>query len=773
MDEADGLPAVASAKTLGSALHLNRHRLLLLLSVLLPAACGGDRTPAGMPLRPGDSLLDVIGAARLVDDPGSLLPESLAPWRERSTGTGVWVVPATRWRAGRQLTANEARVLGLERGATLWGTGALSAPDIPMGAARVWHEGELLTPHDWPEASGLPRDGTSLKDSSGQLVLSWEERKRALRVVSMTRPGALRVEYPLDPAAVLAAADPRRPDELAGWIERASFGRVERRALRLPGTGAVEWDLADVPSAVLEVHVAVSDEGWALRDGFLMRAPGRGDGVTFAVDVVHDGLATRAWSRHLKAGDGWQRAEVDLSPWLGQQITLRLVSDSGPAGDASFDAAFWAGLRLRGQVETPPRRPTLVLVDLDTLRADRLGVMGHSRDTSPRLDAWVASSGATVYADCMATSSWTLPSTMSMLTGLHVFQHGVNDASHALPDTVPTLAELLSAAGYETAAWVEGGFVSARHGFGRGFDSYDASVERDPDWSRALDWMAERRSEQPAFVFLQTYMVHAPYPHDERYWARAPGDELPLNGAGVTSGGVFVPFRLGALALDARERDYVDRLYDAGVHRMDEMLGDFLEQLDERLGLENTLVVITSDHGEELFEHGGLDHGRTLYEEVLRVPLIVRWPDGEAPRGEAPRTLLDIAPTLLHHAGVAAPESWLGSNLRDEPSRASLRVAQLGSWGMAVRRGDLKLIDLAGSPEAGRSTTAQLFDLSADAREENDLAATRIAEVAKLRAAWAEFKARHALPDVSADQAAPMDSETRRALQELGYIDER
>lgn len=740
---------------------------------LLPSACNDIAAPAISRLRPGDSLLDVMDTARLSTFPDTLLPEQLSSWRDRTTGTSMWRVPDTEWWPVMSVPSWVAESLDLGGEPTVWHAAIPSMGDFQPAEARLWHDGELLVPHAWPASSALSQNIPAWHDEARQLVVSWDAGKRLLSVVSVARPGALRVEYPVDPSELLAGLDCPHPENVSELLDRVSFGRIERRALRLPAAGTIELDLTGLPSPSLELSVAVSEASWTTDNDFLMRTPGRGDGVTFAVDVIHEGVATRAWSRHLKAGEGWHSTEVDLSAWLGQDITLRLASEPGADGDASFDEAFWAGLRLRGGADASPRRPDIVFIDIDTLRADRLGCTGHARNTSPRLDRWVEASGATVFSDCIATSSWTLPSTMSMLTGLHVFQHGVDRARQALPDSIPTLAELLSGAGYESAAWVEGGYTSARHGFGRGFDSYDATTERNPDWSDVLEWMANRRSERPCFVFLQTYMVHAPYPHDARYWRGTAEAAIPLDGAGVTAGSVFLPFRHGTLELDQAEREYVDLLYDAGVRRMDDVLGAFLEGLDELFEQQDVLVVITSDHGEELFDHGGLDHGRTLYQEVLQVPLIVRWPLGNSPSAEAPRTLLDLAPTLLQQAGVPVPATWPGRSLLDDPAADRLRVAKLGLSGLSVQRGSLKLIRLSAGAATGRSAGVQLFDLSSDRGERHNLAGSRPDVADELMSLWEEYKARLGGAVVAPGLAAPMDAETMQMLDELGYVDDR
>jgi arylsulfatase A-like enzyme len=748
----------------------------LLVIATLAWGCAGD-DEAGPPratgFRPGDSLLDRLHEAHLTAFPDSLLPPELAALGTASSGQGVWQVPAGQWQYGTSLPDWIADSLSADRDATVWVAATPPSLRVPLDQARLIMRDELLVPHTWTPSSVIPSDTLAWTDAARSLVVTWGTRRGTVSVVSIERPGALRVEYPLDPSTVLAPFTRARPAAVTELLERTSFARVEQRGLRLPATGIVEWDIPALVPTALEVHVAVGDASWTERDGLLQLAPRLGDGVTFAVDIVDAGVTTRAWSLHLQPGQGWHTARVDLAAWTGRDVTLRLVSEPGPAGDAAFDEAFWAGLRLRGGVTRRSARPNIVLVDIDTLRADRLGATGHVRNTSPRLDRWVASTGASVFSDCLATSSWTLPSTMSLLTGLHVFQHGVSDGGQALPASVPTLAGLLRDAGYETMAWVEGGYVSARHGFGRGFDSYDASAASEPDWTRIAEWMADRGSEQPAFVFLQTYMVHAPYLHDDQFWSGTANGELPFDGEGVRAGNVLQPFQRGLIELDDRERLYVDRMYDAGVRRMDDVLGALLESLDAKFSRDELMVVITSDHGEELFEHGGMSHGRTLYEEVLQVPLIVRWPRPESPSTATPRALLDVAPTLLEQAGVAVPSDWPGRPLLQAPGPSPLRIAQLGAWGVMVQRGPFKVINMASLPGGGRATRAELFDLSADAGEQRNLAGSRRDILEELLGWWRDYRQRNDRPEADSALAEPMDAEALEALRELGYIDDR
>jgi hypothetical protein len=241
---------------------------------------------------------------------------------------------------------------------------------------------------------------------------------------------------------VLAAADLSAGRDLSRLVSPAAFGAVVRPALRLPAPASLAFDLDPASCDALRVSLGVLDRGLALREDALLLARGAGDGVTFEVDVEAGGRVVTVFSRHLQPGEGWVDRTVDLSAWTGRDVRLVLRSGAGPDGDAGFDEALWADLTLLGAPAAPPHRPDILLIDVDTLRADRLSTYGHARATAPGLDAWIERwSGRTVvYEDCLATSSWTLPSTMSLLTGLAVRQHGVEGGTQALAPLFRTLA---------------------------------------------------------------------------------------------------------------------------------------------------------------------------------------------------------------------------------------------------------------------------------------------------------------------------------------------
>lgn len=339
---------------------------------------------------------------------------------------------------------------------------------------------------------------------------------------------------------------------------------------------------------------------------------------------------------------------------------------------------------------TPPAGGPVVLVVVDTLRADRLGRTERGELVSPELDAWAAE--GRLYERAWSSSSWTLPSVASLLTGRLPSGHGAvaliplpaaKPLFGALPEGVPTLAERFAAAGYATAAFVTNPYLTPLLGVDRGFAVYDFSAAYDADErragamvDRALDWI-DARGRQPFFLLLHLMDPHlsydAPAPQRGRFTAQV-GSDLRLP---VPAGSVFAlragrrPAQLGGGALRPEDRRFVAAAYDEEVAYVDAQLGRLRSGLRAHGIFARGLVALASDHGEELFEHGGFEHGHALVEEVLRVPLVF-WGAGVQPgREAAPVSLVDVAPTLLEAAGLELPQGMAGLSLWPNLSRAA------------------------------------------------------------------------------------------------------
>lgn len=381
--------------------------------------------------------------------------------------------------------------------------------------------------------------------------------------------------------------------------------------------------------------------------------------------------------------------------------------------------------------EEPSRRPNVVLIGVDTLRADHLGCYGYARPTSPRIDAFAAESA--VFRQAIASSPWTLPSFASMLTGLVPSHHrageGRPDSRSGLDTRFPTLASILQAQGYATGSFVSNGWVSTRVGLARGFAEHTLFM-RSEQAAQAAVRFVDAHADQPFFAFVHLLAPHAPY--------EPPPEDAALFIDPAYDGPVGTRFDVMEKAeTDADRRRVVD-LYDGEIRLTDRLIGSILDALSARGLTERTMIVVTADHGEELLDHGARGHGHTLYQELLHVPLLVRFLHAQF-RGQVTRRVrtLDLMPTILDTLGIAPPAGLdavsLVPLLRGEPmpaesERAFAEFVSTPGEQKAVLLGHEKLVLTQWS-----GATA-LFDLTNDPREHEDRSAAMPERAAALAA---------------------------------------
>lgn len=401
----------------------------------------------------------------------------------------------------------------------------------------------------------------------------------------------------------------------------------------------------------------------------------------------------------------------------------------------------------------------VVLLCLDTLRADHLGTYGYARDTSPAIDAFAAT--GVVFERAIAQAASTLPSHRAL------FQSRL--ASHA-DESAPVLAEVLSREGFRTAAFTGGGNVSAAFGFGRGFERYDedrgglaASLPKVEAWLRA-------GAGERFFLFLHTYDVHLPYDPPPPF-ATMFGEPYdgPVTGANSRA---LLRAQRGLDGTDASpapltraDRERIVGLYDGGIRYTDGQVARLLALLDE-LGLAaTTAVVLLSDHGEEFLDHGSWIHSHTVFDELVRVPLVFRVPGREPSRVDAQVRLLDVAPTLLDLVGVEAPDAWTGRSLGSAIDGSAVAprpaVSEMGRW-QALALPPWKLVRGVGP--------TRLFDLASDPGEQRDLAAREPERAEELEGALSLALGEQRGP-VEALEEGPADAALTERLRELGYIE--
>lgn len=416
---------------------------------------------------------------------------------------------------------------------------------------------------------------------------------------------------------------------------------------------------------------------------------------------------------------------------------------------------------------------------VDTLRADALGTYGSERGLTPRLDA-LAGEGAT-FENAFAHASWTLPSFASMLASQPPQSHGAGgraDDYRGLDPAIPTLPERFRDAGYSTAAVVNVDFLARPFGVTRGFEHLDirayGSNEELRDARRTTDaataWIVDQR-ESAFFLMVHYFDAHAEYrpPREFRERFASEPDRKDDSFRFGTRTQVALR-RAGRLDLLPQDVERAHRLYEAEVAYVDREIGRLLDQLTD-LGLDaGTLVVFTSDHGEEFLDHGDWEHGHTLYDELLRVPLCLRQPGRIAVR-KIGSTVghMDLAPTLLALCGLPPCESFRGRDLGAALGGASLPETDLLAYGnfwgdpwSSIRRGDHALLTRPGR-------ASQMYRWTSDPGERSDLAAGERPAAESLQAALERAQAEAFRRGHGAGPRVRLTPEQSRRLAAVGY----
>ncbi len=349
----------------------------------------------------------------------------------------------------------------------------------------------------------------------------------------------------------------------------------------------------------------------------------------------------------------------------------------------------------------PRTRNNVILICLDSARADHMGAYGYSmRDTTPTMDALAARS--TVFLDVSATAGWSKPSVPSFHTGTYPMQHGVYEGStrdsegkhsDVLPDEADTIAERFRGSGYQTAAFIRNAQLRMGQGLEQGFDLYDddAGDARSIRW-RATDWIDRRTPEEPFFLYLHFLDAHWPYAapaeYMERYSSSAP--PLPHGWKGLRE-----RVNEGEVTLDDATLTALIARYDGALRYIDDELGKLFSALEQRGLASNTVVCIVSAHGEEFMEHGKIGHGNGLHEELLRVPWILHVPGRPAQTISTPVSLVDLFPTLLRASDLHFFKQTEGIDRLAEPNAVRPCFAEHKSgkrYEQSLKLGGLKLM---------------------------------------------------------------------------------
>lgn len=474
-------------------------------------------------------------------------------------------------------------------------------------------------------------------------------------------------------------------------------------------------------------------------------------------------------------------------PWLTKTSSpVARTWSRGPARELAASALLAVALFGCARIPEPVApRPNILLVTLDTVRGDRLGSYGYHRDTSPFLDSLAAE--GVLFNRAYSVSSWTVPSMASMLTGLHPESHGVTHGlvqqgeifgQEVLSDEYQLLAELLEQAGYRTFGVTASLHLASEFGFGQGFGRYEnvgfASADK---VLPVLESMQEEilLGEEPYFLWLHLFDPHDPY-RPRQPWI---GSYFPEPEA-ATEFGLLGPRELRRHRRQRRAAEdgqfekvieFADAAYDSEINYTDRAV----QSAFETLGVSpEDLIVITSDHGEEFLEHRGFGHAETLFEEQVRIPLIVRLP-GKAHSGkviEEPVSLLDILPSILDWLDLDQPETVHGQSFLTSleattipPRPLFLSLSRTRSDLSSVLVGNWKYIH-----DNKKRSRHKLFDLASDPGERTNL----IGKEPERTGEMARELSNHLAMAESQRLASTLEEvppETVEQLRALGYVD--
>jgi len=466
--------------------------------------------------------------------------------------------------------------------------------------------------------------------------------------------------------------------------------------------------------------------------------------------------------------------------------------------------------------------PNLILVSMDTVRADRLSLYGHTAETTPFLEDLAAL--GTVFERAFSVSNESAYAHAAMLTGRYASEvHAPVYTAYMVPEEATTLPEILKAHGYETGAYLAGGHVTEDFGFDQGFDDFSSEKGYASFWhtrQKALRWLDGRSGESPWFLMLHGYDAHMPYDTPEPFSrlfvegvSSSLADKLaasPQEAERVFEGKYYADAQMdwtkhasgaplldpvsyskmtrlpsdGGVPLSQAEIEQVRAHYDSTLAYLDLQLGLFFETARARGYLENTVVIITGDHGEDLFDHGFANHRTTLTDSCVRVPLLAFGPG--VPKGRRVSDivdLLDIVPTMLDFAGATPLSNADGRALFEDQASGEPVVFFEGVRPMVgVRTASHKLIlngVLLTDPSVIetierfplRAPQAELYDLQKDPGEQHNLLAgvpSDLALAEQLRGRVVDWR-RALRPPLKSRSSLQIDADTRKTLQAHGY----
>lgn len=426
-------------------------------------------------------------------------------------------------------------------------------------------------------------------------------------------------------------------------------------------------------------------------------------------------------------------------------------------------------------IRQKPTGPNIILVVVDCLRADHLSCCGYSRETSPNIDD-LAGEGI-LFKNAYSNSPWTKPSVASIFTSLHANKHNTINIKNTLPGEALTIAEVLKNSGYHTC-FINGGnpHLTGRFNFDQGFDTYISQSRADRLTNKFLAYMKTRK-KQKFFTYLHYMDLHLPY-NDNRF-----------NGlfSNTVAASFFKPGKIlmdnvrlltERKCLSAQEKNDLEALYDGQIKFIDTALKDITAALKKENMFENTLIIITADHGEEFWEHNNYEHGHTVYNEVIHVPLIIAGGKFKNTVINNPVSLVDLFPTILAAAHIPVENDTIhGKNLlKVQPKPVFSMGTLFGTEKYCLVKGKMKLVFNSGTrrgkkplPGYRSNDKFELYNLESDPMEKHNLKNDLPEIVAKMKKELDKFK-NISSPLRGRKAALDKEEELKEKLKSLGYL---
>ncbi len=573
-----------------------------------------------------------------------------------------------------------------------------------------------------------------------------------------------------------------RPMEIDGVVRTGVF-------LPTPSEWRVSYTLEQLSDVVFYpiVRDPSNPNGWGTADLEVLLESGSG-GKTLWQGEVNPQLdeGHTSWKQGI-------RAALGCSP--GERITLVFRSSSHPGSEGKSQPLL-LGEPLLIPAARPPSQPkpdhpkSVVLISVDTLRADAVGCIGGGK-TTPWMDQYFGEGGV-VWTNTEAPSSWTLPSHASLMLSQNVSRHGVAMPYDSIPSSAVTLAEHFAFHQYETAAFVDREFLNYRFGFQQGFALFTQTGGHfRSSLPHCLEYLRYRDRSVPLFLFLHSYDTHEPFAPPEEYRKRFVREGLKPSTPALDTPELqfqeLLGASLGPSKLTAEDAEFVHSLYLAEVAYVDDMLRDFFNRVSEEGLLDDPIVVLISDHGEGFYEHKSFLHAGNLYEELLWVPVMFRFPDTQSAkhRLEGRVSLTDVPPTLFDILGWEIPGDWQGISLLPQmadptlplPSRRLYsELAREDSKIFALMQGNHKFINTVKDQNEGGKTVqtrqVEAYDLAKDPGETANLASSALSQATQvLDQTGRELRGMYEMLHTEGKpENADLDPATIRSLQAIGYL---